>query len=74
MSNCAVSPWTVYRYGDADPLFGTPPFCGEHNKGWVCTRSKGHVGLHVASTDASHVCCDAWGDVLPVKMQLPKGF
>ena len=75
MSDVLFDPWTPLSKGNTDPFALTQgPYCTElaPHGSYICTRSPGHAGFHVAAMRSQRVCCDSWG-VHP-DLCLPKGF
>ena len=79
--------WTAVRGATPDPWHplargAIDPYCEDDVTEWcgemaplglvVCSRRKGHSGIHVAS--ATRRVYDSWGDPIPEELRLPEGF
>ena len=72
----AYDPWMHLSDGDTDPFFAGPNgiYCmaSAPTGPYICTRSIGHDGYHVAAKRGGRVCCNSWG--IAPHLRLPEGF
>ena len=69
------NPWMTLHRGDIDQLVATNrAFCRQSDPTgvYLCTRTNGHSGFHVATCGGGRVCTDSWGS--HPAMSLPEGF